>query len=247
MEKTQSKFDLETQDNVPVQFCVTDFKPFQFHWARTAEICELLHMGYVFPALTDAVLLPDMFGWEYDDAKYGSTPDERHYKGWCDNNFSLYGHPVGSDSKDYNLLNPTLCYKIRNYIVHGTSLSVDGKDDLNIMLNNTRSRVRQEWKEVVFRLVSGIYVNNDALRDVGECFRTDDGGLAWIFSTRTECGNTLYVDINAYVYCMQLIRMVDWQYQQATDEDRKRYDATYLHHRRLCVTEMQKKKAEYLS
>ena len=43
-----------------MDFMTTRFKPFDFSWQRTKEINALLNAGYVFPALTDAILLPDV-------------------------------------------------------------------------------------------------------------------------------------------------------------------------------------------
>ena len=84
-----------------MDFMITKFEPFDFSWQRTREINVLLNAGYVFPALTDAILLPDMFGYKYNDKSDGNTEDERHYKGWFKNHFSLYEHPEGTDITDY--------------------------------------------------------------------------------------------------------------------------------------------------
>ena len=42
-----------------------------------------------------------MFGYKYNDASDGNSEDERHYKGWCKEHFSLYEHPEGTDIADY--------------------------------------------------------------------------------------------------------------------------------------------------
>lgn len=84
-------------------YCTTVFKSHEFEWRRTKEINELLKAGYVFPALTDAILLPDMFGVKYNNSEDGNTENERHYKGWCRENFSIFEHPEGTDSITYLL------------------------------------------------------------------------------------------------------------------------------------------------
>ena len=56
-----------------MDYAITTFAPFVFTWRRTQEIFELLQMGYVFPALADAILLPDMFGYKYNDPEDGMS------------------------------------------------------------------------------------------------------------------------------------------------------------------------------
>lgn len=57
---------------------ITTFEPFSYSWQRTKEINDLLMKEYVFPALTDAILSPDMFGYKYNDQDDGNY-DELHY------------------------------------------------------------------------------------------------------------------------------------------------------------------------
>ena len=219
-----------------MDFMTTRFKPFDFSWQRTKEINALLNAGYVFPALTDAILLPDMFGYKYNDKSDGNTEDERHYKGWCKNHFSLYEHPEGTDITDYNLLNPNLCYKIRNYIVHGTKISVDGKDDLNKLFQNPQSKVGKQFKDVEFRLVSAIFQQMPDGKKY-ECEKDGDDLLIYS-SVRNVKNDKLFVAINALALCYKLIREIDADYRDSTDEEKRRYDANYLCNRQIIVNEI---------
>ena len=225
-----------------MDFMVTKFKPFDFNWQRTREIKALLNAGYVFPALTDAILLPDMFGYKYNDASDGNSENERHYKGWCKEHFSLYEHPEGTDIADYNLLNPTLCYKIRNYIVHGTKISSDGKDDLNRLFEHPKSKVGKQFKDVEFRLVSAIFqqMPNEQKYE-GE---KDGDDLLLYSSVRNVKDDKLFVAINAWVLCYKLIREIDADYKDSTDEEKRRYDANYLCNRQIIVNEIVRKNHE---
>ena len=209
-----------------IQYAMTTFEPFDFYWQRTKEINALLNAGYIFPALTDAILLPDMFGHKYNDKLDGNTEDERHYKGWCKYHFSLYEHPEGTDIIDYNLLNPTLCYKIRNYIVHGTKISSDGKDDLDRLFKNSKSKIGKRFKDVEFKLVSTIFQQMpNGLRVES---MTNGENLTLYSSLRYVENDKLFVLINARVLCYKLIRVIDADYKDSTIEDKKRYDANYL-------------------
>lgn len=208
-----------------MDYMTTSFEPFSFSWRRTKEINDLLMRGYVFPALTDAILLPDMFGYKYNDATDGKTEDERHFKGWCKYNFSNYEHPTDTDISDYNLLNPTLCYKIRNFLVHGTKITADGKDDLNKMLNNGQSKVGKQFDDVEFRLLSAIFMQTA----YGLVEGMIDGNSIQLFSSvRYIENNKLFVGVNAFVMCLKLIRIIDVDYRESTDDEQKRYDANYL-------------------
>lgn len=209
-----------------MDFAITTFEPFEFTWERTKEINALLHAGYVFPALADAILLPDMFGYKYNDKSDGNTEDERHYKGWCKNHFSLYEHPEGTDITDYNLLNPNLCYKIRNFIVHGTKISPDGKDDLNRLFKNSKSNVGKQFDDVEFRLVSAIVKSLPDGRMVE--MESDGNNLIFYSSVRSVKNGKLFVAVNALVLCCKLIREIDADYRDSSDEERRRYDANYL-------------------
>lgn len=221
-----------------MDYMITAFKPFKFYWQRTKEINTLLNTGYVFPALTDAILLPDMFGYKYNDKSDGNTEDERHYKGWCKNHFSLYEHPEGTDITDYNLLNPNLCYKIRNYIVHGTKISADDKDDLNKLFQNPKSKVGKQFKDVEFRLVSAII---QQMPDGRICEGEKDGDNLLLYSSvRNVEDDKLFVAINAWVLCYKLIREIDADYKASTDEEKRRYDANYLRNRQTIVNEIVK-------
>ena len=219
-----------------MDFMTTRFKPFDFSWQRTKEINALLNAGYVFLALTDAILLPDMFGYKYNDKSDGNTEDERHYKGWCKNHFSLYEHPEGTDITDYNLLNPNLCYKIRNYIVHGTKISADGKDDLNKLFQNPQSKVGKQFKDVEFRLVSAIFQQMPDGKKY-ECEKDGDDLLIYS-SVRNVKNDKLFVAINAWALCYKLIREIDADYRDSTDEEKRRYDANYLCNRQIIVNEI---------
>lgn len=213
-------------------YSVTTFAPFEYSWDRTREIYELLKMGYVFPALTDAILLPDMFGYKYNNPEDGKTEDERHYKGWCKENFSCYEHPIGTDIIDYNLLNPTLCYKIRNFIVHGTKITSDGKDDLNRLFCNKRSKVGNQFDEVEFKLLSAIFAVIKEQKVEGE--RNGDE-ISLVSSIRHVENNKLFVGISAFALCLKLIRGIDSDYKNSTEEEKKRYNANYLCNRRIII------------
>lgn len=214
------------------KYAVTTFSPFNFSWKRTKEISELLKMGYIFPALTDVILLPDMFGQKYNDPVDGKTEDERHYKGWCKKNFSYYEHPAGTDIIDYNLLNPNLCYKIRNFIVHGTKISPDGKDDLNKLFCNKQSKVGKQFEDVEFRLLSSIFQNTEK----GKLEGWRNGGNITLFSSvRSVENNKLFVGVSALALCLKLARAIDTDYKNSTEAERKRYDANYLCNRQIIM------------
>ena len=215
---------------------ITKLKPFDFSWRRTKEINALLNAGYVFPALTDTILLPDMFGYKYNDKSDGNTEDERHYKGWCKNHFSLYEHPKGTDITDYNLLNPNLCYKIRNYIVHGTKISIDGKDDLNKLFQNPKSKVGKQFKDVEFRLVSAIFQQMSDGQKY-ECEKDGDDLLLYS-SIRNVKDGKLFVAVSAWVLCYKLIREIDADYRESTEEEKKRYNANYLCNRKIIINKL---------
>lgn len=210
----------------------TTFEPFSFSWQRTKEINDLLMKGYVFPALTDAILLPDMFGYKYNDPDDGNTEDERHFKGWCKNHFSLYEHPIKTDISDYNLLSPTLCYKIRNFLVHGTKIAPDGKDDLNKMLNSQKSKVGRQFNNVEFKLLSAIYTQSEQGIFEGQ---VNGNSLCLLSSIRQIENNNLFVGISAFAMCLKLIRDIDADYQISTEEERKRYNANYLCNREIII------------
>lgn len=213
-----------------MDYMVTTFSPFTFTWRRTQEIYALLQMGYVFQALTDAILLPDMFGYKYNDPKDGKTENERHYKGWCKENLSQYEHPIGTDITDYNLLSPTLCYKIRNFIVHGSKITVDGKDDLNKLFCNKQSKVGKQFDDVEFRLCSAIFA--DIKGQKIECWYQGNE-LAVISSIRNVADNKLFVGINAFALCLKLIRCIDADYKVSTKEEQARYNVNYLCNRQI--------------
>lgn len=216
----------------------TVFKPFEFVWDRTKEINDLLKHGYVFPALTDAILLPDMFGKEYNDPSDGNTEDERHYKGWCKHHLSLYECPEGKDVTDYNLLNPNMCYKIRNYIVHGTKISANGKDDINAMFDNPQSKVGKQFDNVEFQLVSAIAMEGyDKKLYEGE---HTENGTRFISSIRDIKDNKLFVAVNAFVLCLKIIRDVDTSYKEAAENKRRIYNKNYLCNRQIIVNELNK-------
>ena len=177
-----------------------------------------------------------MFGYKYNDKSDGNTEDERHYKGWCKNHFSLYEHPEGTDITDYNLLNPNLCYKIRNYIVHGTKISADGKDDLNKLFQNPQSKVGKQFKDVEFRLVSAIFQQMPDGKKY-ECEKDGDDLLIYS-SVRNVKNDKLFVAINAWALCYKLIREIDADYRDSTDEEKRRYDANYLCNRQIIVNEI---------
>lgn len=217
---------------VNMDYAITTFAPFVFTWQRTQEIFELLRMGYVFPALADAILLPDMFGYKYNNPEDGNTQDERHYKGWCKENLSRYEHPVGTDVIDYNLLNPTLYYKIRNFVVHGTKITADGKDDLNRLFCNKQSKVGKQFDEVEFRLCSAIFVDEKGQRIEGWC---NEDELTVFSSVRSVKENKLFVCVSAFALCLKLIRCIDVDYKNSTEAEQQQYNANYLCHRRIVI------------
>lgn len=222
-------------------YMLTTLAPFDFCWERTKEINQLLNTGYVFPALTNAILLPDMFGYKYDEEDDGNTETERHYKGWCKKNFCLFEHPMGTKETDYNLLNPNLCYKIRNYIVHGTKITPDGKDDLNRLFRNKKSIVGKQFDDVEVKLLSGIFL--ETKKGIVEA-QLNENNMTWISSIRQIENNKLFVGINAFVLCQKLIRAIDADYKESTEEERNRYNTNYLCNRQFIMNNMMEKRRD---
>ena len=225
-------------DTAKDDFCMTTFHKYDYSWRRTAEIKSLLDAGFVFPALTDAILLPDMFGYKYNDADDGKTENERHYKGWCKRHFCPYEHPIGDDVTNYNLLNPNLCYKIRNYIVHGTKLTSDGKDDINALFDNPQSKVGKQFDDVEFQLVSSICIkrNNGEICE-GEF---DSYGQSFFSAVRRVENNKLFVAVNAFTLCLELIRAIDADYRNSTNDEKKLCDMNYLCNRQIIVRDIKR-------
>ena len=148
---------------------------------------------------------------------------------------------MGTKETDYNLLNPNLCYKIRNYIVHGTKITPDGKDDLNRLFRNKKSIVGKQFDDVEVKLLSGIFL--ETKKGIVEA-QLNENNMTWISSIRQIENNKLFVGINAFVLCQKLIRAIDADYKESTEEERNRYNTNYLCNRQFIMNNMMEKRRD---
>ena len=66
----------------------------------------------------------------------------------------------------------------------------------------------------------------------------DGDDLLLYSSVRDVKDDKLFVAINAWVLCYKLIREIDADYKDSTDEEKRRYDANYLCNRQIIVNEI---------